>query len=731
VTGRFTQTELSLGIVGSGGDGVVLLGELLARAAVDSGVHCFMDKVFGPQIRGGESSINLRISESKVLRSADELAVLLVFQWRDLARFGDVLSVAENALVICPIEDDDNPHACGLPEDHQGQLCKLPLKQLALEEGKSKQARNMVLLGAVSRLLDWYPAALGAVIDQRMQRYDERSRSNNMAAYQAGRTAAEDWETGSRFKLPKAGGQGRPPSQASDGSAANTNAHNIESARAPAGEPGTEESAGGQGRPPSQASDDSAANNNADNLESARASAGETGSDESAGGQGRPPSLASDDSAANTNAHNLESARASAGEPGSEESAGGQGRPPSPASDGSAANTNAHNIESARASAGETCSVESADGQGRPPSQAGYRLASGNELLAEAALAAGCRFMAGYPITPASEILEYMSRRLPALGGTCIQAEDEMAAACLTIGAALGGVRSMSATSGPGMTLKSESIALAGMAGLPMVVVDVQRCGPSTGIPTRTEQADLNLALYGAHGDSPRIVLAAAHAADCADLAGLAFELAGDCRAPVVLLSEQQIAQGLTSVAKLEPPASDEIRRWPDSAIGAEQQVQLTGLEHDTAGRPLSDAASHESNASLRQSRVDAALGRVPALHYGPGDAKLGLLCWGSSYAVCCEAAGFVNERGGSCDVLCLRMLAPLDTAAIERWLALHLSTVIVEMNHSGQLWHYLRGQLALPAGTLSLRRSGGRPWRLQEITDFLLSELLMPEEIA
>lgn len=570
MTGQTAPLELSLGIVGSGGDGVVLLGELLATAAADSGVHCFMDKVFGPQIRGGESSVNLRISEAAVLRSADELDVLLVFQWRDLARFGDVLSMSPHALVIYPTEDADDPYACGLPHDFQGRLCQLPLKQLALDIGKSKQARNMVLLGAVSLLLNWYPEALGAVLERRMQRYDERSRAHNMAAYQAGQTAARAWDLPMRPALPS-----------------------------PAG-----------------------------------------------------------------------------------------------------------------------------------PAE-GLRLASGNELLAEAALSAGCRFMAGYPITPASEILQIMNNRLPTLGGTCIQAEDEMAAACLTIGAALGGVRSMSATSGPGMTLKSESIALAGMAGLPMLVVDVQRCGPSTGIPTRTEQADLNLALYGAHGDSPRIVLAAAHAADCAELTTLAFELAGDCRAPVILLSEQQIAQGLTSVADLKLPASDMLHGWPGIAIGSEQQVQLTGLEHDSQGKPLSDAASHEANARLRQSRVDAALGRASSLQYGPADTELGLLCWGSGYAVCCEAADFVNTRGGSCDVLCLRMLAPLDKAGIEHWLARRRQIVIVEMNHSGQLMQYLGGQLSLPAGTLSLRRSGGRPWRLRELTDFLIANLSMPEEIA
>ena len=571
--GPGTCSELTLGIVGSGGDGVVLLGELLARSAADSGVHCFMEKVFGPQIRGGESSISLRIADRPVLRSGDMLDVLLVFQWSDLARFADMLHVSPAAIVICPEEDTDDPFTHGLPAEFHGQLLRLPLKQLALDEGRSKQSRNMVLLGALASLLDWYPAALQAGLERRMLHYDERSRDNNIRAYAAGKIAAADWDMGGRFKLPTAGGQGRPPSQS------------------------------------------------------------------------------------------------------------------------------------------------------------GLRLATGNELLCEAALAAGCRFMAGYPITPASEILAYMNRHLPALGGSCVQAEDEMAAACLSIGAALGGVRSMSATSGPGMTLKSESIALAGMAGLPMVVVDVQRCGPSTGIPTRTEQADLNLALYGAHGDSPRIVLAAAHLQDCAELAAAAFELAEDCRVPVILLSEQQIAQGLASVplqslaAQLPEPAG-----WPTVAIGSATQVQLTGLEHDDEGRPRSDAACHSSKSQLRQGRVDAALGRVPPLQYGPDRAELGLLCWGSGYAACCEAADVVNKAGSSASVHCLRMLAPLDTAGIEAWLSRQRRIIVVEMNHSGQLLHHLRSQLTLPQDSLSLRRSGGWPWQLRELTQFLSDNGLLEE---
>lgn len=560
--------EISIGIVGSGGDGVVLLGELLARSAVAAGLHCYMDKVFGPQIRGGESSVSLRVSSHPVLRSSDELDVLLVFQWSDLARFGDVLSISSTGIVLCPLEDGSDPHACGLPRGFTGELLSLPLKQLALDIGRSKQARNMVMLGAVASLLDWYPDSLTQTLSTKMQRYDERSRENNLAAFKAGGEHASQW---------------------------------------------------------------------------------------------RPQFL-----------------------------------PALPPGDGS--------LE--------------------------LQLVSGNEMLSRSALATGCRFMAGYPITPASEILEYMNRRLPALGGTCIQAEDEIGAACLTIGAALGGMRSMSATSGPGMTLKSESIALAGMAQLPMVVVDVQRCGPSTGIPTRTEQSDLNLALYGTHGDSPRIVLAASCAADCAQLATQAFELAGEARAPVILLSEQQIAQGLATVPAGYVPGHDDAGSpgWPTTALGSGSQVQLTGLEHDASGKPLSDAAGHAANMQMRRDAVDSVRGRVPALRDGLSDAGLGLLCWGGGFAVCCEAADGINRHGGSADVLCLRMLAPLDTGEIIHWLDSHRQIVIVEMNHSGQLMQYLRSQLDLPAGLLSLRRSGGRPWRLAEILSFLGEHGLLPE---
>ncbi len=134
---------------------------------------------------------------------------------------------------------------------------------------------------------------------------------------------------------------------------------------------------------------------------------------------------------------------------------------------------------------------------------------SGNDAFAFGALSAGCRFMAGYPITPATEILEWMARQLPRFGGVCIQAEDEISAICMTVGASFSGVKSMTATSGPGLSLKQEGIGLAVIAELPIVIADTQRGGPSTGLPTRTEQSDLNAAIYGGHGDCPKVVLAA------------------------------------------------------------------------------------------------------------------------------------------------------------------------------------------------------------------------------
>ena len=168
-------------------------------------------------------------------------------------------------------------------------------------------------------------------------------------------------------------------------------------------------------------------------------------------------------------------------------------------------------------------------------------IATGNDAIAYGALAAGLKFFASYPITPASEVMEWLSRELPKFGGTMVQAEDEISAVCMVTGASFGGVKSMTATSGPGVSLKIEALGLGSMAELPYVLVNVQRGGPATGIPTKSEQADLSQAIFGMHGDAPHAVVAPADVEDCFELTQRAFNIAENYQMPVFILSDQFI----------------------------------------------------------------------------------------------------------------------------------------------------------------------------------------------
>src|SRR5208283_3198374 len=176
----------------------------------------------------------------------------------------------------------------------------------------------------------------------------------------------------------------------------------------------------------------------------------------------------------------------------------------------------------------------------RPPGR--QLVLQGNEAIVEGALAAGCRFFAGYPITPATEISEVMSYRLPAVDGTFIQMEDEIASLGAVIGASLAGAKALTATSGPGFSLMQEHIGFAAMAEVPCVIVDVMRGGPSTGLATKTSQADIFQTKYGSHGDYPSLVLMPNSVLDCFELTVKAFNLAEKFRTPVILLSDEVVA---------------------------------------------------------------------------------------------------------------------------------------------------------------------------------------------
>jgi 2-oxoglutarate ferredoxin oxidoreductase subunit alpha len=238
--------------------------------------------------------------------------------------------------------------------------------------------------------------------------------------------------------------------------------------------------------------------------------------------------------------------------------------------------------------------------------QSSPQLLQGNDAVVEGALAAGCRFFAGYPITPATEISEVMSYRLPAVGGTFIQMEDEIASLGAVIGASLAGAKAMTATSGPGFSLMQENLGFACMAEVPCVIVNVMRGGPSTGLPTHVSQGDVQQARWGTHGDHPIIVLAAATTRECYDLTVEAFNLSETYRTPVILLTDEVVAhtrekltlpgpEAVAVVDRVRPtvppewyvPYEDNARGVPPMGIfGDGYRYHVTGLTHDLHGFP-------------------------------------------------------------------------------------------------------------------------------------------------
>src|SRR3990172_9475081 len=203
---------------------------------------------------------------------------------------------------------------------------------------------------------------------------------------------------------------------------------------------------------------------------------------------------------------------------------------------------------------------------------------SGNDAIVVGALHAGGRFYAGYPITPASEILEAMARELPKLGGVFLQGEDEMASLASCVGASFAGTKAMTATSGPGFSLMTELMGLASMTEVPLVIVDAQRAGPSTGMPTKLEQGDLFQALYGGHGDFPRIVVAPASVQNCFRVSVLAFSLAEKYQCPVILLSDQSLSHRTETIEKVNTDGFSVLERLRPNGVNPEdyQRYQIT-----------------------------------------------------------------------------------------------------------------------------------------------------------
>jgi 2-oxoglutarate ferredoxin oxidoreductase subunit alpha len=337
----------------------------------------------------------------------------------------------------------------------------------------------------------------------------------------------------------------------------------------------------------------------------------------------------------------------------------------------------------------------------------------GNQAIAYGALAAGVRYGAGYPITPWSSIMEILRAELPKYGGTFLQAEDELAAVSIACGASFAGQVALTGSSGPGIALKSEAIGWAVMAEIPLIIVDIQRGGPSTGLPTNVEQSDLHIAIYGGHGDCPRVVLAPGTVEQAFYLTVEAVRIAREYSTPVFIVSDQAIA---TRIEAFEEPELDKIVRdiAPDltprsghkpyaldaatqhAAPGTYMQdgkyPLLTGLEHDEMGHPTGSPELHVKMTARRRDKLKALAATLPLPKvYGPAEGDVLLVCWGSTTGPAFEAVDRARAAGDAFSAIQLQYINPLPNGLEKIFEGFH-HVFVVELNDEG-LYGY--GQLA------------------------------------
>jgi 2-oxoglutarate/2-oxoacid ferredoxin oxidoreductase subunit alpha len=369
------------------------------------------------------------------------------------------------------------------------------------------------------------------------------------------------------------------------------------------------------------------------------------------------------------------------------------------------------------------------------PSDARRWLLSGNEATALGAIRGGVRFAAAYPITPATEILEWLSPNLVKVGGILLQAEDELAAINMIIGSSYGGTPALTATSGPGLSLMIEAIGLATAAEIPIVIVDVMRGGPSTGIPTKSEQTDLNIAIYGLHGDAPHLVLAPQSVADCLFTTQWATYLAESLQIPAIVLSDQFMGQARAAIERPADVAFIGARTIASNIAGAYKRYALApggvsamaipgmpggqytadGLTHSERGIPTSAATDHLAQLDKRRDKLEHFnFGDHWASIEGTGD--LALITWGSLTGAAREAVGRAAADGFDVRLIAPRLLAPVQPERLSAVLEGVKRILVAEQTHSGQFLRYLRAHYDLLAPVRAFHRPGPLPITAGEI---------------
>ena len=365
----------------------------------------------------------------------------------------------------------------------------------------------------------------------------------------------------------------------------------------------------------------------------------------------------------------------------------------------------------------------------------------GNTIMSMGLIAAGVRYGSAYPITPWSSIMETLRTELPRYGGIYVQAEDELAAVSMTIGAAFAGHLAVTGSAGPGLSLKMEALSYASMAELPLIVINVQRGGPSTGLPTSVEQSDLMQAIYGSHGDCPRIVLAPRDVEDCFYIALEAGKLVRDYSCPVIILSDQALSNRIEAFTEpdldkhwVEPsldlsdrgddfkpyPLDQVTRHAPPGTKLSGKYPHVTGLEHDEHGHPRGNPKMHQKMTEKRRNKLVALSNKLPLPEiYGDQEGDILLVGWGSTYGPIKESVNRLRAEGHKVGAVNLRHLHPMPAKLDQLW-GKFKKVAVIELNDIGmygygQLATLLRAAYAEPK-IQSICKTDGLTFRIREI---------------
>jgi len=368
----------------------------------------------------------------------------------------------------------------------------------------------------------------------------------------------------------------------------------------------------------------------------------------------------------------------------------------------------------------------------------------GNDAIGLGAVAAGCRFMPAYPITPASEIMEYLVKTLPKFGGAVIQTEDEIAAVTMAIGANYGGVRALTASAGPGLSLMVEAIGLAGMTETPVVIVDTQRGGPSTGLPTKQEQSDINSMIYATHGEIPKIVIAPSTVEECFYDTIEAFNLAEKFQCPVILVTDLQLSLGKQTAENLDfdniaidrgalitselPPLEDNklFKRYEFTEDGVSPRVlpgakngihHVTGVEHDQEGRPSESPINRKKMMDKRLKKLESVRITNPihidAPHEQPDILIVGMSSTGGTID---EARERLAKDGITTNHMTVRQLFPFPSELVKPYVEKAKTVIVVENNATGQLADQLKLRVGFADKVKNFLKYDGTPFLPSEI---------------